>query len=342
MPFNRFSRLPGTLFALILIASFILSACGTTAPIAPVTPNVDLPTFTPLPPTATPEPTLPPPTATPDVPPTPNATEVPALGNKVSAKDGMDQIFIPAGDFLMGAGKEDHEAKQDLTGGVAFPEVPQFTYTLPDYWIDKTEVTNAMFAKCVAEGGCAEKERKLSYTINDYYGNPEYDNYPVIYVKWYGASDYCKWAGRRLPTEAEWEKAARGTAGIRYPWGDEPITSDKANLCDKNCNRPKIANPSFDDGYGDLAPVGSYPAGASPYGVLDMSGNAWEWTSTLAKPYPYDATDGREDQDVTGKRVWRGGSFLNGVWWMRSSMRYLSVQYYEMYMLGFRCAESVP
>lgn len=265
------------------------------------------------------------------------------MGNKVSPKDGMEEILIPAGDFLMGAGKEDREAQQVLdVNGVAYPEIPQFTYHLPDYWIDKTEVTNAMYAKCVAAGGCKEQELNSSFTHGSYYGNPEFDNFPVVYVSWWMASDYCTWAGRHLPTEAQWEKAARGVSGIRYVWGNEPITSDKANFCDTNCIRDKIANHSFNDGYADLAPVGSFPAGASPYGVLDMAGNAWEWTSTIPKEYPYDPNDGREDQQIEAKRIWRGGGFSNGTWWLRASMRYRSVQKYRMFMLGFRCAESLP
>ncbi|MDP3185115.1 MAG: formylglycine-generating enzyme family protein, partial [Anaerolineales bacterium] len=140
-------------------------------------------------------------------------------------------------------------------------------------------------------------------------------------------------------TEAEWEKAARGTDGGKYPWGNEPLSGERANFCDINCTR-SFANYLYNDGYALTAPVGSYPAGASPYGAMDMTGNVWEWTGTLIRPYPYDSADGREDLDASGERAWRGGPWSNGVWWMRSTVRYRSVPTYWWYNLGFRCASS--
>jgi formylglycine-generating enzyme required for sulfatase activity len=252
-------------------------------------------------------------------------------------KDGMRQVYVPAGPFLMGS--TDLEAKITIDGGRAYPEIPQHTVTLESYWIDKFEVTNGMFAKCVQAGQCDPPYVNDTTVTMNYYGNPTYSNYPVIWVSWYQAKDYCTWAGRRLPTEAEWEKAARGTEGQKYPWGNEPVSGERANLCDKNCPR-SIANPIFDDGYADIAPVGSFPAGASPYGAMDMAGNVSEWVSSLVMPYPYDANDGRENLDSPAERVWRSSPWTNGFWWLRASVRYRSVPTYQRHVLGFRCASS--
>jgi formylglycine-generating enzyme required for sulfatase activity len=269
--------------------------------------------------------------------------ENPTMGStRVSEIDQMEQVYVPAGEFIMGT--DDQEAIQTTEGGRAYPEVPKNVVYLDGYWIDKYEVTNGQYALCVEAGVCEPPFLSSSYNRKEYYGNPEYANYPVIWVKWGMAKTYCEWAGRRLPTEAEWEKAARGTDGRKYPWGDEPSWKDPAfgermNLCDVNCPK-EFANEVFDDGYGDTAPVGSYPKGASPYGVMDMAGNVWEWLSTLIMPYPYDPEDGRESLETYGERVWRGAAFSNGYWWMRSSVRYRSVPNYWYYNLGFRCAAS--
>jgi len=249
----------------------------------------------------------------------------------------MEQVYVPAGEFIMGS--DDKEAKRTIEGGRAYPEIPVNIVYLDGYWIDKYEVTNRQYALCVDAGVCEPPFATYSFTRPTYYGDPEYDNYPVIWVDWFRARTYCEWAGRRLPTEAEWEKAARGTDGRKYPWGNDPLTGERANFCDIDCPRT-FANPIFDDGFPETAPVGSFPAGASPYGAMDMSGNVWEWTASLIRDYPYDATDGREDMESGGERVWRGGPWSNGVWWMRSAVRYRSVPTYMHYSLGFRCASS--
>lgn len=333
-------RKSAAVFGLSAFFLLLFAACSTPSAVEPPTtaPTMVEPTPTHTPPaTATLEPTVQPTpaesTATP-VPPTPVLT----IGStRTSEVDGMDQVYVPAGEFLMGS--TDPEAQISEDNGRAYPEIPQHTVYLDGYWIDKYEVTNSQFARCVDAGACEPPFVNNSYTYTHYYDNPEFADYPVIWVTWFQARAYCEWAGRRLPTEAEWEKAARGTDGQKYPWGEEPVTGERANFCDVNCTRD-IANPLHDDGYPDTAPVGSYPAGASPYGAMDMSGNVWEWVSTLIKPYPYDANDGREDLEAPGERVWRGGPWSNGYWWMRSSVRYRSVNFYKWYVLGIRCAAS--
>ena len=294
-------------------------------------------TFTPQP---TNTPTLTEPTTTPTetAVPTLAATEQPTMGStRISEVDQMVQIFIPSGEFDMGS--TDIEAKIVIENGRAYPEIPVNKVYLDKYWIDKYEVTTGQYALCVDADVCQPPFTFGSSTRAEYYGNPEFSNYPVIWVKWAMARTYCEWTGRRLLTEAEWEKAARGTDGRKYPWGNEKYSGERANLCDVDCPR-SWANPIYDDGYPDTAPVGNYPAGASFYGVMDMSGNVWEWNGTLIQPYPYDPTDGREDPDASGERSWRGGAWNDGYWWMRSSVRYRSVPNYWYFNLGFRCASS--
>jgi formylglycine-generating enzyme required for sulfatase activity len=286
-------------------------------------------------------------TATPSPEPT-VATVEPTLPSEIiSDQDGMVQIYIPAGEFIMGS--DDEDAKKTVAGGVASPEIPVNRVYLEGYWIDKYEITNAQYRLCVEQGPCIAPLLPDTFMGFPYYDNPEYADYPVIYVDYYMARDYCAWAGRRLPSEAEWAKAARGTDGRRYTWGDDPVTSERANFCDVNC--PKThADPNYDDGYAETAPVGSFPAGASPYGVMDMAGNVWEWTSTIPQPYPYDRLDGREEPDLRARdevvfgdgpqRVWRGGTWANGTWWLRASIRYHAVPGYWHNSLGFRCAAS--
>jgi serine/threonine-protein kinase len=182
-----------------------------------------------------------------------------------------------------------------------------------------------MYASCVAAGACTPPKRTSYIGRGPYYGEPEFVNHPVLYVDWNQAREYCRWAGRRLPTEAEWEKAARGTDGRRYPWGWHNPTCDVANhgACDRD---------TVDVNWGAL--------GASPYGALNMAGNVQEWVSSLYGPYPYDSGDGREDPDAIGERVLRGGS--KGSWWdgLRAARRGLF--YYDNPMAlnadGFRCA----
>jgi len=207
----------------------------------------------------------------------------PALGigsTMISDKDRMTLLYVPAGEFTMGSTAEDafaecQQFRSDCQLDRFKDEEPIHVVNLDAFWIDQTEVTNKMYALCVDAGICKEPTNISSYTHSSYYGNSEYDDYPVIHVDWNMAKAYCEWAGRRLPTEAEWEKAARGPDVNIYPWGNT-FDETLANFCDTNCSFD-WANKSFNDIYADVSPVGNYPSGKSIYGVLDMAGNVWEW-----------------------------------------------------------------
>jgi formylglycine-generating enzyme required for sulfatase activity len=153
----------------------------------------------------------------------------------------------------------------------------------------RTEVTNAQYLRCVEAGKCTEPE-------NARYDKLQFARQPVDDLDWDQANSYARWVGGRLPTEAEWEKACRGTDERIYPWGSQQPPS------------PELLNFS-ESGLGFVTDVGSYPDGASPYGLQDMAGNVDEWTSSLYRDYPYRADDGREDPESREARALRGGSF---------------------------------
>lgn len=188
----------------------------------------------------------------------------------------VDAVLVPTGEFTMGSSAGNRN------------EQPIQTVDLGDFWISRTEVTYGQYAQCVRAYACSKPHDDPRW--ND----PAFEDFPVTNVNWRQASDYAAWVGGRLPTEAEWEKSCRGTDGRTYPWGEEIATTDLAN---------------FDNEIGTSMPVGSYPAGASPYDVLDLSGNVWEWTSSGYEEYPYVADDGREDANTTPLRSVRGGSY---------------------------------
>ncbi len=251
-----------------------------------------------------------------------------------SPVDGMVLVYVPAGGFLMGASSEDPNALDD--------ERPQHNVYLDAYWIDSTEVTNAMYALCVAVGACTPPAEDASFSRSPYYSHPTCAGYPVVHVTWLQAHDYYEWAARRLPTEAEWEKAARGTDGRRFPWGDQAPTGTLANLCGSECPSEPNA-PSIDDGFFDTAPVGSFPAGASPYGVLDMAGNVWEWVADWWQAdYYATSPETNPSGPSTGfTRVARGGCFTNPPAGIRTTVRAsLTPTVPTGEFGGFRCALS--
>lgn len=201
----------------------------------------------------------------------------------------MPQVYVPAGVFRMGG--LDVLRQND--------EVPDHVVSLDGFWIDKLEVTNAMYTLCILDGACNPPRSWSSDRRTAYFNTIEYKDYPVVHVTWTDAQAYCAWAGRRLPTEAEWEHAARGDDLRTYPWGDEPPSEIYAN---------------FNRLVGDTSRVGSYAAGASPYGALDMAGNVWEWVSDLYAIHyyeisPEDNPTGPDDSSGIRLRAIRGGSF---------------------------------
>jgi len=228
----------------------------------------------------------------------------PALASGAMGDD-VAMVEVPAGAFTMGSADADADAD----------EQPVARVVMGTFWIDRVEVTNRRYLRCMEAGRCTPPSG----------GDPTQRaraEQPVTILSWRQADAYCRWAGKRLPTEAEWEKAARGPDGRRYPWGDTYAPERAA------------AGPTF-----SLGPVGRHSTGASPYGVLDMAGSVWEWTASLYRPYPYDARDGRDDPTARGARVNRGGSWYYGPWYVRTTYRATADHGYRRVPdLGVRCA----
>ncbi len=223
-------------------------------------------------------------------------------------------------------------------------EMPKHDVYLNAFWIQITEVTNSMYRACVDEGSCSSPSETSSRTHKDYFENESYNDYPAINVTYKGAVSYCGWVGGRLPTEAEWEKAARGTDGSLFPWGNDDIQDNFANLCDANCTNLDTPEFGLNDGYADVAPVGSFPAGTSPYGALDMAGNVLEWTSDW---YAVDYYENSPYENPTGptsgsKHPVRGGSWSSLRDGMRPSARTSKASNESSDLIGFRCVQDNP
>jgi formylglycine-generating enzyme required for sulfatase activity len=228
---------------------------------------------------------------------------------KSSTYKGM--VLIPAGSFQMGSNKGE------------FDEKPAHTVHLSSFYMDKYEVTNGEYKKCVDAGSCRAPYESTSITRSSYYGDSRYENYPVIYVNWNQAKAYCEWKGGRLPTEAEWEYAARGgLRGMKYPNGDS-ISPIEANY---SCS------------WSDTAKVGSYDPNG--YGLYDMAGNVWEWTNDWYDEKYYENSPSQDPQGPSnGKyRVVRGGSWFNATYFIRVSNRVRCNAADWDYDTGFRCA----
>jgi len=259
------------------------------------------------------------PTAQPPVTPTP----APKVVEKINAKDGAAMVWIPAGEFLMGSTEAQiaallkvHPDWQEAWFSI---EKPQHTVKLDGFWMYKNDVTVAQYKKF-----CAATARKMpSAPVWGWI-----DEHPVVNVSWDDAAAYSAWAGAALPTEAQWEKAARGTDGRIYPWG---------NVWDADkCNNWFAKNSPH-----KTSPVGSYPAGISPYGCLDMAGNVWQWCADWYG-VDYYATSPKHNPTgpTTGTaRVLRGGGWRHvNTSLSRAAVRIFGVPTFQCGDFGFRCA----
>ena len=252
------------------------------------------------------------------------------LKSSASSAATGDMVLIPAGKFMMGCNETVDSEWQD-------DEKPYHEVYLDAYSIDRHEVTLSDYRKCVESGKC--KEPGSSGECN--WGKSDRSNHPVNCVDWTQAGQYCEYAGKRLPTEAEWEKAARGTDGRKFPWGNGKVTGRKANYCDSNCTYD-WKDSGQDDGYAATSPVCSFESGNSPYGLCDMAGNVWEWVSDWYGK-DYYASSGRRNPSGPSsgkKRVLRGGSWLGEAGSLRASDRLRRRPVFWFNCLGFRCVVS--
>jgi formylglycine-generating enzyme required for sulfatase activity len=266
---------------------------------------------------------------TPALPAEPPPIALPAT--KPAEETLAEMVAVPAGSFFMGCNEQvDTECDAD--------ERPSRRVDVAAFRIDRTEVTVARYAACVAAGSCGTEGLTMPYVNKREqpelarfcnWGNKGREEHPINCLTWAQAQAYCAWAGRRLPTEVEWEKAARGTNGLKYPWGNKAygtVGKAVANVADETLRRTFPDWPvvdGYDDGWEGTAPVGSYPAGVSPYGVADMMGYVYEWLA-----------DVRADLQVV-----RGGSWHDLPKTARASYRGALDPWTRRADLGFRCAQ---
>jgi len=250
-----------------------------------------------------------------------------SLGAAAAASASDDMVRLAGGTFTMGSAR-----------GLS-DERPPHSVSVKAFWIDRRPVSNAEFAAFLQQLGATSNSRgqhlfdfddpdaRIHQVQGRWRADPGLETHPANEMSWYGARDYCAAMGKRLPTEAEREFAARGAQGRSYPWGEAP---------------PDASRARYGIGYTKTVPVGSFPQGATPEGVLDLAGNVHEWTASIMRPYPYRADDGREEADALADRVVRGGAADTGADTLRASWRGASVSRGARaghHNIGFRCVK---
>lgn len=298
------------------------------------------PTATSVPATATLAPTTAPtlvPTDEPTTAPSAAPTDEPAIQPPASFAP-TELILIPEGVLRMGG-----KAPEDDADEKPFHEVPMY-----EYRIEKYEVTNAQYQACVAANVCPAPVKNSSYTRAAYFGVPEFANYPVVNVTWHGANAYCAWLGRRVPNEAEWERAAKGTENWRYTWSNSIgmhfewnaiFHGSPISFCEASCPLPNYWG-DVNDGFPDTAPVGRFAEfdNSSGFGVIDMAGNVAEWTNNWYYGNAYaEGMDIYGPNQATGVKTVRGGSWADEP--RRNSDREPQSPDYASDRIGFRCAQ---
>ena len=306
-------------------ATVVVLAADTVAP-SPTWTSLPATSPTPAEPSPTAPPTEPPPTEPPTAPP-------PTVPPPTVTPPPADQLLVPAGVYLRGSTDGDVQAVlNELCPDYADSFCTRDTFadelvsprdrSVAAFYIDRHEVTNAAYALCVGVGICAPPTTQDPNPRRTYFADPARGDDPVVYITWYNAQTYCTWRGARLPTADEWEKAARGTDGRWWPWGNAKPTYEA------NCRYP--GQPAADPKDttlvgGEPFPVGSFPADISPYGVMDMAGNVMEWV----------------DADyASGRREIRGGSWNTGSYFLRAANRIGRAPGESFFDVGFRCARS--
>ncbi|MEM7335075.1 MAG: SUMF1/EgtB/PvdO family nonheme iron enzyme [Chloroflexota bacterium] len=260
--------------------------------------------------------------------------------------DNMPQVFVPAGDFTMGTNNPDWPFDD--------PERPEHIVSLENYWIDSHEINVSRFVEFLNQNGNKiegdvnwlniDKMQYISQLSDGQYTfNPDFGNLPITHVSWFGAKAYCEWAGGRLPTEAEWEYAARGQNKVVFPWGDV-FVGEFVNFCDLNCPAEDYRDELIDDGYSMLAPVQTYEASKTWIGAFNMAGNVSEWINDRYSEsyYSISPVENPQGPNVGAQRVVRGGSWQSFWGHTRITHRNFISPSFRGDALGFRCVDDIP